>query len=194
MPTIEFPSATTSATIVQPFPAGTIIPYVGMQSSLAGLAALGWLLCNGANVQISAYKALFDAIGTAFGGDGTTNFNLPDLRGQFLRGVDSGAGVDPDVNSRTAQGPNGNSGGNVGSRQPQQLLNHTHYWDRNFGQISASGSTLNIQLCDGGDKSPNQGRQATTNNDGGGNETRPVNVYVYYLIFAGLVPTTLRHR
>lgn len=189
MSTTGHPSATASATIVQPFPAGTVIPYVGQQSSLAGLASLGWLVCNGATMQISRFQALFAAIGTAFGGDGTTSFNLPDLRGQFLRGVDSGAGVDPDVNSRAAQAPGGNTGGGVGSRQPQQLLNHTHTWDRNFGQISASGSNLNVQLCDGGDKPPNQGRQPTTNNDGGGNETRPVNVYVYYLIFAGLAST-----
>lgn len=187
MPTKEFPSATASATITQPFPAGTVIPYVGTQTSLAKLAPLGWLVCNGMTLQISKYQTLFDAIGTAFGGDGTSTFNLPDLRGQFLRGVDAGAGVDPDVNSRTAQAAGGNTGGNVGSRQPQQLLNHTHTWDRNFGQISPSGSDLNVQLSNGGNKPPNQGRQPTTNNDGGGNETRPVNVYVYYLIFAGLV-------
>lgn len=186
MTTQEFPSATATATITQPFPAGTVIPYAGTLASLGGLAALGWLVCNGMTMQISKYKTLYQAIGTAFGGDGTNTFNLPDLRGQFLRGVDSGAGVDPDVNSRTAQAPGGNTGGNVGSRQAQQLLNHTHTWDRNFGQISASGSNLNVQLSDRGDKPPNQGRQPTTNNDGGGNETRPVNVYVYYLIFAGL--------
>lgn len=58
-------------------------------------APTGWLKCNGAAVSRSAYAALFAAIGTAFGaGDGATTFNLPDFRGEFLRGWDDGRGVD----------------------------------------------------------------------------------------------------
>lgn len=182
------PSAAVSASITMPFPVGTVIPYVGRQETLAGLASLGWLLCDGTNVQISKYRALFDVIGATFGGDATTNFNLPDLRGIFLRGVDTTGVLDPDHASRLSPiaGNSNTAGAVVGSRQMQSLQNHTHYWDRNFGQISPSGDALNVQLAQGG-KDPDQGRQPTTNNDGGGNETRPVNVYVYYLIFAGLV-------
>lgn len=54
-----------------------------------------WLRCNGAAVSRTSYAALFAAIGTAFGvGDGSSTFNLPDLRGEFLRGLDDGRGVD----------------------------------------------------------------------------------------------------
>ena len=182
-------SASVSANILIPFPVGTVMPYVGKFETIQGLVAQGWLLCDGTALQVSAQKTLFDAIGTAFGGDGTTTFNLPDLRGQFLRGVDGGAKIDPDVNSRTAQATNGNSGGNVGSRQGECLQNHQHHWDYNFAYITQGGSSLAVQLMDlsgpfnhGG----LQGTKPTTNVDGGGNETRPVNVYVYYLIFAGL--------
>lgn len=55
----------------------------------------GWLKANGAAVSRTTYAALFSAIGTTFGaGDGTTTFNLPDLRGEFIRGWDDGRGVD----------------------------------------------------------------------------------------------------
>ena len=180
-------SASVSANILIPFPVGTVMPYAGKYETIQGLAAQGWLLCDGTAWQVSAQKTLFAAIGTAFGGDGTTTFNLPDLRGQFLRGVDMGANVDPDVGSRTAQATNGNSGANVGSRQGECLQDHQHHWDQNFHYITDGGDTLQVQLAAAsGPNGGQMGTQPTTNVDGGGNETRPVNVYVYYLIFAGL--------
>ncbi|MCK9131735.1 phage tail protein [Haemophilus influenzae] len=51
----------------------------------------GWLKANGAAVSRTTYAALFAAIGTTFGaGDGSSTFNLPDLRGEFVRGLDDG--------------------------------------------------------------------------------------------------------
>jgi microcystin-dependent protein len=58
-------------------------------------APAGWLKANGAAISRTTYGALFAAIGTTFGaGDGSTTFNLPDLRGEFVRGWDDGRGVD----------------------------------------------------------------------------------------------------
>lgn len=55
----------------------------------------GFLKANGAAVSRTAYATLFAAIGTTFGvGDGSTTFNIPDLRGEFLRGFDDGRGID----------------------------------------------------------------------------------------------------
>ncbi|WP_256843203.1 tail fiber protein, partial [Rodentibacter rarus] len=55
----------------------------------------GWLKANGAAVSRTTYSALFAAIGTTFGaGDGHSTFNLPDLRGEFIRGLDEGRRVD----------------------------------------------------------------------------------------------------
>lgn len=181
------PSATATASITLPFPVGTVIPYVGTQTSIGGLASQGWLLCDGNALQISSYQVLFSYLGTAFGGDGTSTFNLPDLRGQFLRGVDMGAGVDPDGSGRTAQASGGNSGDNVGSRQPAGVQNHQHYWDYNFAYIGDGGNDIAVQLAKkSGPSGGSMGTLPTTDVDGGGNETRPANVYVYYLIFAGL--------
>jgi len=58
-------------------------------------APTGWLKANGAAISRTAYADLFAAIGTTFGaGDGFNTFNLPDLRGEFVRGWDDGRGVD----------------------------------------------------------------------------------------------------
>lgn len=55
-----------------------------------------WLRCNGAAISRAAYANLFGVIGTLFGpGDGATTFNLPDLRGEFIRSLDDGRGIDP---------------------------------------------------------------------------------------------------
>lgn len=70
-------------------PAGTITI-----SARAG-APDGFLLCDGSALSRTAYSALFEAIGTAYGaGDGSSTFNIPDLRGEFIRGADNGRGVD----------------------------------------------------------------------------------------------------
>ena len=64
----------------------------------------GFLKANGAAVSRTTFSALFNAIGTAFGaGDGSTTFNLPDMRGEFPRGWDDGRGVDSGRSFGTAQ-------------------------------------------------------------------------------------------
>jgi phage-related tail fiber protein len=58
-------------------------------------APSGWLKANGAAVSRTTYSKLFAAIGTTWGaGNGSTTFNVPDLRGEFMRGWDDGRGVD----------------------------------------------------------------------------------------------------
>jgi phage-related tail fiber protein len=68
---------------------GHIISYV------EGSALSGYIKCNGAPVSRTTYADLFALIGTTFGvGDGSTTFNVPDLRGEFIRGLDDLRGVD----------------------------------------------------------------------------------------------------
>ncbi|WP_416242739.1 phage tail protein [Azospira sp. APE16] len=75
-------------------------------------APTGYLKANGAAISRTAYAALFAVIGTTFGaGDGATTFNLPDLRGNFVRGLDDGRGVD--------------SGRTLGSSQTDAIQNIT---------------------------------------------------------------------
>jgi len=56
-------------------------PFLGqLQAFGFGFAPRGWALCNGQTLPISQYAALFALIGTYYGGNGTTNFNLPNLQ------------------------------------------------------------------------------------------------------------------
>ena len=64
--------------------AGIIAPYAGSS------APVGWLMCDGSAVSRTTYSELFNVIGTTYGsGDGSTTFNVPDLRGAFPVGADS---------------------------------------------------------------------------------------------------------
>ena len=92
---------------------GTVSAYAGASDNLPG----GWLLCDGSEVSRDEYPRLFAAIGTTHGG-GATTFNLPDYRGMFLRGVDNGAGNDPDGEDRA-----------VGSVQDFTIETHGHEID-----------------------------------------------------------------
>ncbi len=66
---------------------GTISPWGGASTPT------GWLLCDGAAVSRSTYSDLFTAIGTAYGvGDGSSTFNVPDLRGRTVCGKDDMGG------------------------------------------------------------------------------------------------------
>jgi hypothetical protein len=90
-----------------------VVPVGAVGHFAMNSAPSGWLKANGAAVSRATYAALFAAIGTTFGvGDGATTFNLPDLRGEFLRGWDDGRGVD--------------SGRAFGSAQGDDNKAHTH--------------------------------------------------------------------
>jgi microcystin-dependent protein len=54
-------------------------------------APVGWLLCDGTQVPISQYDVLYNLLGTTFGGNGTTTFGLPDLRGRSPLGIQAAA-------------------------------------------------------------------------------------------------------
>ena len=66
-------------------PIGTIVVWAGGHEE--SLLSPGWLLCNGATYPQVDYPELYKAIRTNWGGSGTADFNVPDLRGQFVRGV-----------------------------------------------------------------------------------------------------------
>lgn len=88
-------------------PAGAVMAFA------MNTAPTGWLKCNGAAVSRTTYADLFTAISTTYGvGDGSTTFNLPDLRGEFIRGWADDRAVD--------------TGRVFGSAQSDANLAHTH--------------------------------------------------------------------
>ena len=149
-------------------PAGSIMAYGGTT------APSGWLLCDGTSYLRTTYAALYTAIGNGFGTTGTS-FNVPDMRGRFLRGIDSGTGRDPDAGSRSAGSTGGNTAG-IGSIQADQFRSHAHGLPTDsYG----SGDRQTTSNTSGSDESmdPDNPTMAT-----GGNETRPININVNYII------------
>jgi len=165
-------------------------------------APSGYLECDGAAVSRTTYAVLFGVIGTQYGtGDGSSTFNLPDLRGEFVRGFDNGKGTD--------------SGRSIGSSQSDQNKQHNHTatssvtdpghrhlpqaQSANSQQTNGHGVAINDNVIGnyGGGSGVGLGPignrhflqntttgisvSTTTANDGG-NESRPRNVAMMYVI------------
>lgn len=182
-------------------PPGTIIPYAG-----AGSPGPTWRRCDGAayDKDDPQFAALFAAIGTAWG-DGTTggssnantDFNVPDLRGVFLRGWSyNGGGQDPDRLTRDApwKAAGQATGDHVGSLQESEFKAHAHNTIANtalggFSGIDPASSkhvskrvgnhshSENYNLS-GTATAPTLGESSTD----GGSETRPTNANVNFII------------
>lgn len=163
------------------------MPSGAVQAFAMSTAPNGWLKCNGQAVSRTTYAALFSAIGTTYGsGDGSTTFNLPDLRGEFVRGWDDSRGVD--------------SGRTMGSTQDDAMQQITG----SFGILNRGGSagtneiikSKNGAFSDGGDFSAGEGWQGEAGIRGNiidfdsadspdartAAETRPRNIAMNYCI------------
>lgn len=71
-------------------------PFIGQIRTFAfGFAPRGWAQCNGQLLQISQNQALFSLLGTTYGGNGTTNFALPNLMGRTPLHFGTGPGLSP---------------------------------------------------------------------------------------------------
>jgi microcystin-dependent protein len=149
-------------------PVGTIVSYGGRN------IPNGWLLCDGNMISRIQYNNLFLAIDSVWGnGDGFSTFHLPDLRGQFLRGVSASSNIDPDTSNRISKYNGGNIGNKVGSFQNDELKSHNH---TSSSSPYANGSSgVQGPLASGNGTAPPTGYT-------GGNETRPKNAYVYYIV------------
>ena len=118
----------------------------------------GYLECDGAAVSRSTYSDLFSTIASTYGaGDGSSTFNLPDLRGEFIRGFDNSRGVDT---SRV-----------FGSAQADELKSHTHSYSRAAQNNRADGGSSSMT-----------GYGTNTTGATGGSETRPRNIALMYCI------------
>ena len=158
-------------------PTGAVLPFVALS------LPAGWLVADGAAVSRSTYANLFSLIGTGYGvGNGSTTFNLPDLRGYFIRGIGENA--------------DGTISGTFGQKQPDALKSHTHSGstatagDHNHGiggsVVVGGGSGV------GGSGTGQISLQATavagahshavTINATGDTETRPANIALLYCI------------
>lgn len=142
------------------------------------LEAQGWMVCDGRVLWVSAFPHLYAALGTLYGGDEAAGvFHLPDLRGIFVRGVDHGAGADPDIDQRRRPDGSGDYAG-VGSMQFDAFQVHQHDYNEPQGTaVSDKGSpAYNIAPTQTPTSDPLPPARTSPN------ETRPRNIAAYYII------------
>ena len=126
-------------------------------------APSGFLKCNGQLVSRTTYASLFAVIGTTYGaGDGSTTFAVPDLRGEFIRCLDDGRGVD--------------AGRVLGSLQAHSMASHYHQNSTTVFGTSSGGNGLTV--FSGGTTTGDKVETAS--------ETRPRNVALLACIFTGV--------
>ena len=159
-------------------PSGAIMAFAGTT------APSGWLKCEGQAISRTTYATLYAAIGTAWGvGDGSTTFNVPDLRGMFVRGT----GTNATGSSSGAVGPS------VGAYAADTYLNHSHGvtdpghvhsfpgYAGSAPSTAAGGSTWYITGSNTNTNSNTTGLTVNTSTTGG-TETKPKNYGVLYII------------
>ena len=166
------------------FEPATVVPAGAVIAFAFGHTPEGYLRANGAAVSRAAYPRLFAVIGGHYGaGDGHSTFNLPDMRGLFVRGLDEGRGVD--------------AGRGLGSFQDSQNLWHGHtassdmQGEHTHGILkAASGNNTSggyVSPANVGNTLANTQPAGThhhniTVDGSGGHESRPVNIAFPYCI------------
>ena len=155
----------------------------------------GYLKCNGAAVSRSTYADLFAIVGTAHGaGDGSSTFNVPDLRGEFVRGWDDSRGVDSGRNFGSSQSDQNkqhnhgvsDSGHNHGITDPGHI-HQIEYTNSHSGDgvieesgVGLSGTEPTLSATTG--IAINNATTGISINNHGGSEARPRNIAMMYVI------------
>ncbi len=164
-------------------PIGTILAYGGLVDGNAKgqLQSQGWLVCDGEEYSEDEYPELDNTIGVYYGTPSRPGmFKVPDLRGRFVRGVDAGAGRDPDVESRSG----GHETTKLGSVQEDALKDHFH----KLYTVEAPEGELRWALNHGEKQGRTDGRHsrrtAGVRGASTSEETHPKNIYVNWIIKA----------
>jgi microcystin-dependent protein len=115
-------------------------PYVGQIATYAfNFAISDWSICAGQTMAISQYEVLYALLGTTYGGNATSNFMLPDLRGRSMIGASIG-GPAPGLPTY----PMGNVGGQESVALSTLLAQHTHVV--NVGALTAGPTAVNVNV------------------------------------------------
>ena len=190
-------SGNLSFSIVQGVPSGAVF------CMAVATVPSGYFECNGAAVSRTTYAALFAVIGTQYGsGNGSSTFNIPDLRGEFVRGFDNGRGVDSGRSIATIQGDD-NKGHNhsislSGTTSTRSLTGAVTKISEGFNAVGTASGVFSktndgtSPITESASTSPVSGftfdgshnhtfsASGTSGNQGG--EARPRNIAMMYII------------
>ena len=182
-----------SFSVVEGVPTGTVF------CRAASVVPTGYLECNGAAVSRTTYSALFGIIGVQYGtGNGSSTFNLPDLRGEFIRGFDHGRGVDSNRSMASAQaaGNHAHTHGVSGTTSNKSLTGSVNAISETF-EVSGSVSGVFSKQSASGQRTPitsdtsgagqfsidaSHDHTFSVTSGSAGSEARPRNIAMMYII------------
>lgn len=181
MPVVDDSTSTTKKFTIADLKA--IFSPIGTVADYAGTAEpTGWLFCYGQAISRTTYADLYAVLGTTYGvGDGSTTFNLPDLRGRVVAGQDDMGGTSANRLTGTSGSVNGDTLGGSGGAETHTLSSaempvHTHgpgnaYNDsqnvgtggasRNIVSLTAAAGNQNLSLANAGSGSAHNNVQPT---------------------------------
>ncbi len=179
-------ASVTSAKLATDVVASLFLP--GMMMRYAGSSApSGWLLCYGQAISRTTYAALFSAVGTTFGsGDGSTTFNVPDVRGRVSAGKDDMGGTSANRLTGLTDGVNGDVLGGTGGLETQtltiaQIPSHFHIDGMSNETVSGGtyGTTTAAAAPDMDISGTATGHPNTSSTGGGGahNNVQPTIIF-----------------
>jgi microcystin-dependent protein len=155
-------------------PAGTVVPYAG------ATAPGGWLFCYGQAVSRTTYKTLFVAIATSYGvGDGSTTFNLPDLRGRVVAGQDDMGGSSANRLTGVTGSVDGDVLGGTGGAETHTLTTAEMPAHVHGGTLQRSGSAYIVSVDAGA--LATTGDTDSTGGDGAHNNVQPTIILNYII-------------
>ena len=139
-------------------------------------------MCDGSTISRTTYSDLYAVLGDVYGnGDGSTTFEIPDLRGEFLRGLDGGRGVDASRTLGSSQDDTTRRPRNT-SLTTNTAGDHTHVREA-FASVGQGGTNRLVPSGVGIDRSTKSAGDHNHSITGGGDaETRPRNIAMNYII------------
>lgn len=153
------------------------------------LPSANWLLCYGQAISRATYALLFSRLGIVYGvGDGSTTFNVPDMRGRVPAGQDDMGGTSANRLTNPAStigGLDGDVLGGIGGSETHvittaQLASHTHAAPSSGSFLVNTGSGT-IQALSGGTANSLIGATASTGSDSAHNNVQPTIILNYII-------------